>query len=107
MGLKVSEYGVFNEKTEKWIAGEREEDVYRAVGLPWIPPELRENTGEIEAAEKGNLPNLIELTDIKGDLHVHTNESDGIHTLEEMASYVMQKNYEYIAITEHSKAVGI
>jgi len=107
MGLKVSEYGVFNEKTDKWIAGEREEDVYRAVGLPWIPPELRENMGEIEAAEKGNLPNLIELTDIKGDLHVHTNESDGIHTLEEMAAYAMHKGYEYIAITEHSKAVGI
>src|SRR3989337_56133 len=107
MGLKISEYGVFNEKTDKWIAGEREEDVYRAVGLPWIPPELRENMGEIEAAEKGNLPNLIELTDIKGDLHVHTNESDGIHTLEEMAAYAMHKGYEYIAITEHSKAVGI
>jgi len=116
MGLKVSEYGVFREKpapegfnqgTEKWVAGRTEEDVYKAVGLKWIPPELRENTGEIEAAEKGNLPNLIELTDIKGDLHVHTNESDGIHTLEEMAAYAMQKNYEYIAITEHSKAVGI
>jgi len=107
MGLKISEYGVFNEKTDKWIAGEREEDVYKTVGLPWIPPELRENMGEIEAAEKKKLPLLVEPGDIKGDLHVHTNESDGIHTLEEMAAYAMHKGYEYIAITEHSKAVGI
>ena len=116
MGLKISEYGVFevkpapegfNQGTEKWLAGRTEEDVYKAVGLPFIPPELRENMGEIEAAEKGKLPRLIEVHDIKGDLHVHTSESDGIHTLEEMAAYAMQKGYEYIAVTEHSKAVGI
>src|SRR3990167_4207027 len=107
MGLKISEYGVFEEKTGKKVAGENEEDVYKAVGLPWIPPELRENMGEVEAAERGKLPRLVEPGDIKGDLHVHTNESDGIHTLEEMAAYAMHKGYEYIAITEHSKAVGI
>lgn len=107
MGLKVSEYGVFEEKAEKWIAGRTEEDVYKAVGLPFIPPELRENLGEIEAAEKGKLPKLLEIQNIKGDLHVHTRESDGIHSLEEMAAYAMKKKYEYIAVTDHSKAVGI
>lgn len=107
MGLKISEYGVFEEKNEKWIAGKTEEDVYKAIGLPFIPPEMRENLGEIEAAEKGNLPKLIELHDIKGDLHVHTRESDGIHSLEELAAYAIKKKYEYIAVTDHSKAVGI
>lgn len=107
MGLKVSEYGVFEEKTNKWLAGRTEEDVYKVVGLPFIPPEIRENLGEIEAAEKGKLPRLVEIQDIKGDLHMHTTESDGGHTIEEMAAYAMQKGYEYIAITEHSKALGI
>jgi DNA polymerase (family X) len=107
MGLKISEYGVFKEKGEKWVAGTKEEDVYKSVGLPWIPPELRENRGEIEAAEEGRLPDLIELSDIKGDLHVHTKESDGTYTLEDMAEAAMKKGYEYIAITDHSKAVGV
>ncbi len=107
MGLKISEYGVFKEKGEKWIAGEKEEDVYKSVGLPWIPPELRENRGEIEAAEEGRLPELIEASDIKGDLHVHTKDSDGSFTLEEMAWAARKRGYEYIAVTDHSKAVGI
>ena len=107
MGLKISEYGVFREKGEKWVTGEKEEDVYKAVGLPYIPPELRENMGEIEAAEKGKLPKLIEVDDIKGDLHVHTKESDGGNTIQELVDYALTKGYEYIAITDHSKAVGI
>ncbi len=107
MGLKISEYGVFKEKGEEWIAGEQEEDVYKAVGLAWIPPELRENRGEIEAAESGKLPKLIDVEDIKGDLHVHTKESDGGHTIQELVDYALTKGYEYIAITDHSKAVGI
>lgn len=107
MGLKVSEYGVFREKSGRRIAGETEEDVYRAVGLEWVPPELRENRGEIEAAEAKGLPALIELGHIKGDLHVHTNESDGVNTIEEMAEAAIEMGYEYIAITEHSKALGI
>jgi DNA polymerase (family 10) len=107
MGLKISEYGVFREKDDKRITGEREEDVYKAVGLSWIPPELRENRGEIEAAEKGKLPDLIEVGDIRGDLHVHTKESDGGNSIEELAEYATEMGYEYIAVTDHSKAVGI
>lgn len=107
MGLKISEYGVFREKDDKWITGEKEADVYKAVGLPWIPPELRENRGEIEAAEKNKLPLLVDIKDIKGDLHIHTKESDGSNTIEELAEYAMKKGYQYIAVTEHSKAVGI
>ncbi|MDO8427447.1 MAG: helix-hairpin-helix domain-containing protein, partial [Deltaproteobacteria bacterium] len=107
MGLKISEYGVFKEKNGKRIAGEKEEDVYKAVGLPWIPPELRENRGEIEAGEEGRLPEELKETDIKGDLHVHTKDSDGGYTLEAMAEAAMKRGYEYIAVTDHSKAVGI
>ncbi len=107
IGLKISEYGVFREKDDKCVTGEKEEDVYKAIGLPWIPPELRENRGEIEAAEKERLPLLVDIKDIKGDLHIHTNESDGSNTIEEMAEYAMKKGYQYIAVTEHSKAVGI
>ncbi len=107
MGLKVSEYGVFDERTGRRVAGEKEEDVYRAVGLEWMAPELRENRGEIEAAESGRLPVLVEERDIKGDLHVHTTESDGANTLEEMVEAAIERGYEYIAVTDHSKAVGI
>lgn len=107
MGLKISEYGVFKEHGEVWVAGEKEEDVYKAVGLPWIPPELRENRGEIEAAEEGRLPNELKRSDIKGDLHVHTKDSDGTYTLEQMADAAMKLGYEYMAVTDHSKAVGI
>ncbi len=107
MGLKISEYGVFREKGEKWLAGTKEEDVYGNVGLPWIPPELRENRGEIEAAEEGRLPQLLGLSDIRGDLHVHTKESDGTYSLEDMVEAAQKKGYEYVAITNHSKAVGV
>lgn len=107
MGLKINEYGVFNEKTDKRIAGETEEDVYKSVGLTWIPPELRENRGELEAAEEGSLPELLEVPDIKGDLHVHTNESDGSNTLDEISAAAIKLGYEYVAITDHSRAVGV
>ncbi|MDK2871421.1 MAG: polymerase [bacterium] len=105
-GLKVSEYGVFKENDEK-IAGYTEEDVYHALGLPWIPPELREDRGEIEAALEGNLPKLIEITDIKGDLHVHSKWSDGAHSIEELVQKALERGYKYIAITDHSKALGV
>src|SRR5262249_40540875 len=78
-----------------------------AVGLPWIPPELRENCGEIEAALEGRLPSLVELSHIRGDLHMHTTETDGRATLEEMAAAARALGYEYIAITDHSKALAM
>ncbi|MBI4949545.1 MAG: DNA polymerase/3'-5' exonuclease PolX [Deltaproteobacteria bacterium] len=107
MGLKVSEYGVFNSATGKRVAGSKEEDVYKAVGLPWIPPELREMKGEIEAALEGRLPEPLLPEEIRGDLHVHTDESDGGSTLDAMAEAAISMGYEYIAVTDHSKAVGI
>ncbi len=85
-GLKVSEYGVFDDETNRRVAGATEEDVYRAVGLPFIPPEIREDGGEIEAALDGRLPELIELDDIRGDLQLHTTWSDGAHSLAELAA---------------------
>ncbi len=107
MGLKVSEYGVFDTKTGKKTAGKTEKEVFKAVGLPFIPPELRENNGEFEAAERGDLPHLIELDDIRGDLQMHTKATDGMNTIEEMARYARRLGYEYIAITDHSKAVRV
>jgi DNA polymerase (family 10) len=107
MGLKLSEYGLFRVADDTRVAGETEEGIYRALGLAWIPPELRENTGEIEAAEQGRLPELVELRDIKGDLHMHTTETDGRATLEEMAEAARERGYEYIAITDHSKALSM
>jgi DNA polymerase (family 10) len=107
MGLKLSEYGLFRVTDEVKVAGETEEGVYQALGLPWIPPELRENTGEIEAAEAGRLPELVELKHIRGDIHMHTTETDGRATLEEMAQAARERGYEYIAITDHSKALAM
>jgi DNA polymerase (family 10) len=107
MGLKVSEYGVFKTKTGRKIAGKTEAEVFKAVGLPFIPPEIRENNGEFEAADSGALPNLIELSDIKGDLQMHTKASDGANTIEEMGRYAKSLGYRYIAITDHSKAVRV
>lgn len=106
-GLKISEYGVFDEKTNKLLGGAEEKDVYDALGLPWIPPELREDSGEIEAALKGRLPQLIEVKDIKGDFHVHTKWSDGGNTIEEMVEAARKRGYRYIAITDHSRALGV
>ena len=104
-GLKVNEYGVF--KGKRLLGSRTEEDVYKSIGLRFILPELREDRGEIEAASRGKLPRLIELKDIKGDLHMHTKASDGAHTIAEMAKEAKDRGYEYIAITEHSKAVKV
>jgi DNA polymerase (family 10) len=106
-GLKISEYGVFVERTGKRIAGREEEEIYAALGLPYIAPELREDTGEIEAALKGQLPDLITVDDIRGDLQVHSTWSDGAHAIEEVADAARKRGYQYIAITDHSKGLGI
>ncbi len=105
MGLKVSEYGIF--RGEEKVAGETEEDCYRALDLPWIPPELRENRGEIEAAKNGRLPRLIELEAIRGDLQSHSTASDGKESIMEMGRAAGKRGYGYIAITDHSRAVRV
>ncbi|MFO7838071.1 MAG: DNA polymerase/3'-5' exonuclease PolX, partial [Desulfosalsimonadaceae bacterium] len=104
-GLKINEYGVYENSTR--IAGKTEEEVYKSAGLSWIAPELRENRGEIEAAASGSLPELIRLSDIRGDLHMHTNYTDGRNSLEEMAEAAEECGYEYIAITDHSRQVTV
>ncbi|MDH5202537.1 MAG: DNA polymerase/3'-5' exonuclease PolX [Nitrospirota bacterium] len=107
LGLKLNEYGIFREKDNKKIGGKEEEDIYRLLGLPYISPELREDTGEIEVAMAGGLPKLVELKDIKGDLHVHSKWSDGSHDFEELIHEAKKRGYEYIAITDHTKGLGI
>jgi DNA polymerase (family 10) len=107
MGLTLSEYSLSRVESKEIVARETEEQIYEALGLRWIPPELRENQGEIEAAEAGTLPKLIELADIRGDLHMHTRESDGRATLEEMAEAARAQGYQYVAITDHSKALAM
>jgi len=99
--LKINEYGVF--KGDRSVAGATEESVYAAVGLPWIPPELRENRGEIEAAQAGILPRLVEVADLKGDLHSHTKATDGRNSMKEMAAAARERGLEYLAITDHSR----
>ena len=99
--LKLNEYGLFD--GEKRIAGANEEEIYDGIALPWIDPVLRENRGEIEVAEKGELPDLVKQGDIKGDLHAHTAASDGKNSLKEMAQAAKEMGYEYLAITDHSK----
>lgn len=101
--LKINEYGVF--RGDRRIAGASEEEVYEAVGLSYIEPELRENQGEIEAAEKGLLPHLIQPADIQGDLHVHTTDTDGQHSLADMAEAARRMGYKYLAVTDHSQKV--
>ncbi len=107
LGLTLNEYGLARLDDNQRVAGETEPEIYEKLGLQWIPPELRENCGEIEAAAEGRLPKLIELSDIRGDLHIHTRETDGRATLEEMAAAARERGYEYIAITDHSKALAM
>jgi DNA polymerase (family 10) len=105
LDLKVNEYGVFAGQGR--VAGATEEEIYAAVGLPWVPPELRENRGEIAAARQGSLPGLIALEDIRGDLHAHTVASDGRQDLAEMAAAAQARGYAYLAITEHSAGLAV
>lgn len=104
-GYKISEYGIF--KGDKKVGGRFEEDIYKTIGMDWIPPELRENRGEIEAAQAGKLPKLVEISDVKGDLHNHSNWSDGIPTFEEMAEHAMKMGYQYLVVSDHSKSLHI
>jgi DNA polymerase (family 10) len=106
-GLKISEYGVFRARTDRRVAGATEEEVYAAIGLPWIAPELREDTGEIEAAAEGTLPELVELDDIRGDLHCHTRASDGHHTIEELVAAAERRGYDYVVVSDHSESARV
>ena len=106
-GLRLSEYGVFDEATGARVAAATEEDVYAAVGLPWIPPELRENQGEIEAARDGRLPRLVTPADLRGDLHAHTDWSDGHHPLERLVEAAQARGYEYVIVSDHSRSLSI
>ncbi len=107
IGLKLSEYGLFKSDTEERIGGSTEEEIYELLGMEWIPPELRENTGEIELAMQRALPRLVELKDIKGDFHMHSNWSDGLNTLEEMVEACYQLGYEYMVIGDHSQSARV
>src|ERR1700728_333300 len=103
MGYTLNEYSLADLETEKPVAGKSEEEIYARLKLDFIPPELRENLGEIDAADKHALPKLIDLSDIRGDVHMHTVETDGRNTIEEMAEAAQARGYQYMAITDHSK----
>jgi DNA polymerase (family 10) len=106
-GLRINEYGVFDDRTGERHGGEEEQDVFSAVGLPYIPPELREGSGEIEAAAESRLPELITEAHLRGELHMHTDASDGKAPLERMARAAVELGHEYIAVTDHSKALAM
>jgi DNA polymerase (family 10) len=106
-GLKINEYGVFRSRTNRRIAGREEADVYKAVGLPWIPPELREDQGEIDAAKADRVPALVDVENLRGDFHIHTTWSDGSDRLEEMARAGAAHGYQYVAICDHSRSLKI
>ncbi|HET6316884.1 MAG TPA: PHP domain-containing protein, partial [Chloroflexota bacterium] len=106
-GWELSDLGLEDGATGKRLAGETEAGVYERLGLPWIAPELREDSGEIEAALSGTLPKLIEIDDIKGDLHCHTNWTDGTQTLDEMAKAARARGYQYMALTDHSQNLAM
>jgi DNA polymerase (family 10) len=104
-GLKINEYGVFRVKDERRVGGKTEEEVYASLKLAWVPPEIREAQGEIDLAQRGALPPLVSLADVRGDLHMHTTWSDGDDTAEAMARAAKARGYEYIAITDHSRSL--
>ncbi len=106
-GLKVNEYGVFRTKGNARVAGREEADVYKALGLPWIPPELREDRGELDAATAGRLPDLVEADDLRGDFHIHTTWSDGSDSLEAVAQAGAARGYQYLAICDHSPSLKV
>jgi DNA polymerase (family X) len=103
LGYSLNEYGLTTLKDEKLVASKTEEEIYKKLGMAWIPPEMRENCGELDVAEKNALPELVTVEDIRGEVHMHTVETDGRCTIEEMAEAARQRGYSYIAITDHSK----
>ncbi|HUY00006.1 MAG TPA: DNA polymerase/3'-5' exonuclease PolX [Candidatus Deferrimicrobium sp.] len=107
MGYKLNEYGLFLKDTDEKVAGKTEEEIYKVLGMEWMPPELREDRGEILAAQNHTLPHLIEVADIKGDLHMHSNYSDGANSIEEMIEAAKKRGYEYIAITDHVGSLAV
>lgn len=107
-GWKLSEYGLFHQKSEERIAGSSEEELFEAFGMDWIPPEMRKDRGETEAAAARKLPELVEKKTIQGELHLHSDHSDGRHSMEEIAHNLLEEaGYSYFAVTDHSKAVGV
>jgi len=106
-GMKINEYGIFRDEDDERLGGAQEEDVYRLVGLPFIPPELREDRGEIEAALAGTLPRLVQLADLRGDLHVHSKWSDGGNHLADIVDAALARGLSYLALTDHSKGLGV
>lgn len=106
-GLKLNEYGLFERESGRLIAGNTEEEVYEALGLRWMPPEIREASGEVEASAADKLPTLVEQSDIRGDLHVHTEWSDGVGTIEHMVDNAVARGYGYLAVTDHSQSLKI
>jgi DNA polymerase (family 10) len=106
-GWRLSAFGLEDDATGKLLEREKETAIYERLGLPWIPPELREDQGEIEAAQAGTLPRLVRLSDIKGDLHTHTNWTDGTQTLEEMAKAAKARGYQYMALTDHTQNLAM
>ena len=106
-GFKLNEYGLFRVEDDGRVAGDTEEGIYEALELQWVPPELRENRGEIEAAAQNSLPGLVTVDDLRGDLHMHTTVTDGRDDLETMAAAAHRRGHRYIAITEHSRALAM
>jgi DNA polymerase (family 10) len=107
LGYKLNEYGLFRREDDSLVASETEKEIYRALGMDYVQPELRENRGEIEAAMEHKLPKLIELNEIRGDLHCHTNWSEGTMTIKEVVEKAKGLGFSYVAITDHSKSLGI
>ncbi|HXL02115.1 MAG TPA: DNA polymerase/3'-5' exonuclease PolX [Candidatus Atribacteria bacterium] len=106
-GFKVNEYGIFRLDNDKRVGGEKEEEIYETLGMEWIPPEMREDQGEIELAQEKKLPILIDISDLQGDLHVHSNWSDGVTSIEEMAEAALSRGYKYLAICDHTQSLAV
>lgn len=106
-GLKINEYGVFRASDNERLPVTGEADIYRHLNMVYIPPEMREDIGEIEAARENTLPDLVSQADIRGDLHIHSDWSDGVNTIEQIAGRALEKGYEYVAVTDHSRSLAI